>query len=84
MNLTKDMTEKFLVDNVITGARMLADLSDFWSVIRPDIVARYNFEGLKAGFSAVHEMQNGDIEAENGGLFPSDYDEPDLENGMEP
>ena len=84
MNLTKDMTEKFLVDNVITGERMLADRSDFWGVIRPDIVARYDFEALKAGYSAAHEMQNGDIGTVNGGIFPSDYDEPDLENGMEP
>lgn len=84
MNITKDMTEKFLVDNVITGERMLADRSDFWGVIRPDVAARYDFEALKAEYAAAHEMQSGINEAESGGIFPADYDEPELEDGMEP
>ena len=83
MNITKDMTEKFLVDNVITGERILADRSDFWGVIRPDVVARYNFEALKSEYSAAHEMQNGITGAENGEIYPADYDEPGLEDGME-
>lgn len=83
MNITKDITEKFLVDNVITGERMLADRSDFWGVIRPDVVARYNFEALKSEYSAAHEMQNGITGAENGEIYPADYDEPGLEDGME-
>jgi hypothetical protein len=84
MNITKDMTEKFLVDNVITGERMLAARSDFWGVIRPDVVARYDFEALKAEYAAAYEIQSGVNEAASGGIFPADYDEPDLEDGMEP
>lgn len=84
MNITKDMTEKFLVDNVITGERMLADRNDFWGVIRPDVVARHDFEALKAGYAAAHEMQSGEIEAANHGVLHTDFDEPNIEDGMEP
>lgn len=84
MNITKDMTEKFLVDNVITGERMLADRNDFWGVIRPDVVAQYDFEALKAGYAATHEMRSGEIEAANRGVLHTDYDEPNFEDGMEP
>jgi hypothetical protein len=45
------------------------------------VVARYNFEALKSEYSAAHEMQNGITGAEK--IYPADYDEPGLKDGME-
>jgi hypothetical protein len=83
MNITKDLTEKFLVDNVITGERCWL-LEAIFGRYPTRYASRYDFEALKAEYAAAHEIQSGVNEATSGGIFPADYEEPDLEDGMEP
>lgn len=62
VNITKDMPHTFFVDNIITGERILAHRSYFLGVLRPDVVARFDFEALKAEYAATHEKQEEAIE----------------------
>jgi len=62
MNITGTFTGEFQADNVITGKKALFRRNDFSGVLRPDIVARYNFEDLKAEYAAANHTLVSDME----------------------
>ncbi len=84
MDITKDVTERFLVENVITGDRMMAGRKDFIGVLRPDVVARYDFEALKAEYAAASETQSIVMENDSVATSDIDEDEQDWQDEMEP
>ena len=58
MNITPDYAREFEAENVITGQRALFYRNDFLGVLRPDIVARYEFEALKAEYALANQVHN--------------------------
>ena len=82
INLTNDTTDKFLVDNVITGEHILAQRSDFLGVLRPDTVARFDFEELKAEYAATHENPN-ETAGQLLGEYTDEFSSEDEQEGLD-